>query len=62
VLLVLTFSTRLVDAVSYLGLGRVFTANTTGHGSVRRIAAVLAMLLGAIAGALLRQPRSRPVR
>src|SRR3954452_16790574 len=30
-LLVLTFSTGLVDAVSYLGLGRVFTANMTGH-------------------------------
>lgn len=30
-LLVLTFSTGLVDAVSYLGLGRVFTANMTGN-------------------------------
>src|SRR3954453_5904690 len=30
-LLVLTFSTGLVDAVSYLGLGRVFTANLTGN-------------------------------
>src|SRR3954447_13117306 len=29
-LLVLTFTTGLVDAVSYLGLGRVFTANMTG--------------------------------
>jgi uncharacterized membrane protein YoaK (UPF0700 family) len=28
---VLTFSTGLVDAVSYLGLGRVFTANMTGN-------------------------------
>jgi uncharacterized membrane protein YoaK (UPF0700 family) len=27
----LTFSTGLVDAVSYLGLGRVFTANMTGN-------------------------------
>jgi uncharacterized membrane protein YoaK (UPF0700 family) len=104
-LLVLTFSTGLVDAVSYLGLGRVFTANMTGNivllgfgmlalamgvrnatvrrlavpdltttvltmtltglaadsrlaggsgkGSVRRIAAVLAMLAGSLAGALL---------
>jgi uncharacterized membrane protein YoaK (UPF0700 family) len=30
-LLALTFSTGLVDAVSYLGLGRVFTANMTGN-------------------------------
>jgi uncharacterized membrane protein YoaK (UPF0700 family) len=29
--LVLTFTTGLVDAVSYLGLGRVFTANMTGN-------------------------------
>jgi uncharacterized membrane protein YoaK (UPF0700 family) len=31
VLLVLTFTTGLVDAVSYLGLGHVFTANMTGN-------------------------------
>src|ERR1700740_3024901 len=30
-LLVLTFTTGLVDAASYLGLGRVFTANMTGN-------------------------------
>jgi uncharacterized membrane protein YoaK (UPF0700 family) len=30
-LLVFTFTTGLVDAVSYLGLGRVFTANMTGN-------------------------------
>jgi uncharacterized membrane protein YoaK (UPF0700 family) len=30
-LLVMTFSTGLVDAASYLGLGRVFTANMTGN-------------------------------
>src|SRR6476620_2601364 len=30
-LLVLTFTTGLIDAVSYLGLGRVFTANMTGN-------------------------------
>jgi uncharacterized membrane protein YoaK (UPF0700 family) len=30
-LLVLTFTTGLVDSVSYLGLGRVFTANMTGN-------------------------------
>src|SRR3954471_19502379 len=30
-LLALTFTTGLVDAVSYLGLGRVFAANMTGN-------------------------------
>lgn len=30
-LLMLTFTTGLVDAVSYLGLGRVFAANMTGN-------------------------------
>jgi uncharacterized membrane protein YoaK (UPF0700 family) len=30
-LIVLTFITGLVDAVSYIGLGRVFTANMTGN-------------------------------
>jgi uncharacterized membrane protein YoaK (UPF0700 family) len=30
-LLVLTFTTGIVDAVSYLGLGRVFAANMTGN-------------------------------
>src|ERR1700757_420797 len=29
--MVLTFTTGLVDAVSYLGLGHVFTANMTGN-------------------------------
>src|SRR5262249_59224931 len=31
VLLALTFVTGIVDAVSYLGLGHVFTANMTGN-------------------------------
>jgi uncharacterized membrane protein YoaK (UPF0700 family) len=31
VLLVLTFTTGLIDAVSFLGLGHVFTANMTGN-------------------------------
>jgi uncharacterized membrane protein YoaK (UPF0700 family) len=30
-LIVLTFSTGLIDAASYLGLGKVFTANMTGN-------------------------------
>jgi uncharacterized membrane protein YoaK (UPF0700 family) len=66
-LLVLTFTTGLVDAVSYLGLGRVFTANMTGNivllgfgiagGSglpvVAPIVSLLAFLLGSGAGGAL---------
>lgn len=39
-LIVLTFTTGLVDAVSYLGLGRVFTANMTGNVVLLGFAAV----------------------
>jgi uncharacterized membrane protein YoaK (UPF0700 family) len=63
-LLVLTFTTGLVDAVSYLGLGRVFTANMTGNivllgfglagGTglpvVAPLVSLAAFLLGALAG------------
>jgi uncharacterized membrane protein YoaK (UPF0700 family) len=66
-LLVLTFTTGLVDAVSYLGLGRVFTANMTGNvvllgfgvaGSpglpvVAPISSLTAFLLGAVTGGIL---------
>src|ERR671936_2116975 len=66
-LLVLTFTTGLVDAVSYLGLGRVFTANMTGNvvllgfgiaGSgglpvVAPLVSLGAFLLGASAGGVL---------
>src|ERR1700755_1545481 len=66
-LLVLTFTTGLVDAVSYLGLGRVFTANMTGNvvllgfgiaGSaglpvVAPIVSLAAFLVGSGAGGLL---------
>jgi len=66
-LLVLTFTTGLVDAVSYLGLGHVFTANMTGNivllgfgiaGSgglpiVSPIVSLAAFLLGAGCGGLL---------
>ncbi len=66
-LLVLTFTTGLVDAVSYLGLGHVFTANMTGNivllgfglagGSGLPVVAPLvslgAFLLGAAAGGVL---------
>jgi uncharacterized membrane protein YoaK (UPF0700 family) len=66
-LLALTFTTGLVDAVSYLGLGRVFTANMTGNvvllgfgiaGSgglpvVAPIVSLIAFLAGAVAGGIL---------
>jgi uncharacterized membrane protein YoaK (UPF0700 family) len=66
-LLVLTFTTGLVDAVSYLGLGRVFTANMTGNvvllgfgiaGSgglpvLAPIISLVAFLAGAVLGGIL---------
>jgi uncharacterized membrane protein YoaK (UPF0700 family) len=66
-LLVLTFTTGVVDAVSYLGLGHVFTANMTGNvvflgfglaGSgglpvVAPIVSLMAFLLGSAAGGVL---------
>src|SRR5437879_4984827 len=64
VLLVLTVTTGLIDAVSVLGLGRVFTANMTGNvvflgfalarvpgfSAVRSLAALAAFLAGAVIG------------
>src|SRR5947199_10655240 len=66
-LLALTFTTGLVDAVSYLGLGRVFTANMTGNvvllgfgiagsGGLPVLAPIIslaAVLLGALVGGML---------
>ncbi|MGO9750842.1 MAG: YoaK family protein [Solirubrobacteraceae bacterium] len=66
-LLVLTFTTGLVDAVSYLGLGHVFTANMTGNivllgfglADIRGLPVLAPLvslgsfLLGAVAGGLL---------
>jgi uncharacterized membrane protein YoaK (UPF0700 family) len=63
-LMVLTVGTGLVDAISFLGLGRVFTANMTGNVvflgfavagapglSIRRsLTSLIAFLLGAILG------------
>jgi uncharacterized membrane protein YoaK (UPF0700 family) len=63
-LLVLTAVTGVVDAVSYLGLGHVFTANMTGNiaflgfaiagvpgvSATRSIAALAAFFAGAVAG------------
>jgi uncharacterized membrane protein YoaK (UPF0700 family) len=68
-LLTLTFSTGLVDAVSYLGLGRVFSANMTGNivllgfgiaggydlPIVAPIVSLLAFLVGAALGGRLAQ-------
>ena len=45
-LLVLTVTTGLIDAVSYLGLGHVFTANMTGN------IVLLGFGLAALAGCL----------
>src|SRR5881409_2057801 len=64
VLVVLTITTGLIDAVSVLGLGRVFTANMTGNiaflgfalarvpefSARRSLAALAAFLIGAVIG------------
>src|SRR5258707_6759506 len=66
-LIALTFTTGLVDAVSYLGLGRVFTANMTGNvvllgfgiagsGGLPVLAPIIslaAFLIGAVVGGIL---------
>src|SRR5437016_4357601 len=63
-LLVLTITTGVIDAVSVLGLGRVFTANMTGNivflgfalagvpgfSALRSVAALAAFLVGAVIG------------
>jgi uncharacterized membrane protein YoaK (UPF0700 family) len=67
VLLALSFTTGLIDAVSYLGLGRVFTANMTGNvvllgfgitGTgglpvISPLVSALAFLVGALGGGML---------
>src|SRR5437588_1437925 len=73
-LLILTFTTGLIDAVSFLALGRVFTANMTGNivllgfgvaGSgglpvVAPLASLAAFLLGSgIGGVLVRRMGER---
>jgi uncharacterized membrane protein YoaK (UPF0700 family) len=66
-LIVLTFTTGLVDAVSVLGLGRVFTANMTGNvvflgfalagipgfSALRSLVSLSAFLAGALGGGCL---------
>src|SRR5437667_5295750 len=75
-LLTLTFVTGLIDAVSFVGLGHVFTANMTGNvvflgfalggagglSPYRSIAALLAFALGALAGGRLGTSARRTVR
>jgi uncharacterized membrane protein YoaK (UPF0700 family) len=75
-LLSLTFVTGLIDAVSFVGLGHVFTANMTGNvvflgfalggagglSPYRSIAALLAFALGALAGGRLGTSARRTVR
>jgi uncharacterized membrane protein YoaK (UPF0700 family) len=64
VLLVMTAATGIVDAVSYLGLGHIFTANMTGNivlmgfrlggasgiSLSRSVIALFCFMLGAVAG------------
>jgi uncharacterized membrane protein YoaK (UPF0700 family) len=66
-LVILTATTGLVDAVSVLGLGRVFTANMTGnvvflafalvsvpeYSAARSLASLVAFLTGAVLGGIL---------
>lgn len=67
VLIALTFSTGLIDAVSFLSLGRVFTANMTGNivllgfavggatglSVARSVASLLAFMAGALIGGII---------
>jgi uncharacterized membrane protein YoaK (UPF0700 family) len=66
-LMVLTFSTGLIDAVSFISLGRVFTANMTGNivllgfavggatglSAARSAASLLAFMAGALIGGII---------
>ena len=75
-LLVLTFVTGIVDAVSVLGLGRVFTANMTGNvvflgfavagvsefSIARSLTALAAFLAGAVLGGRLGSRMAEPRR
>jgi uncharacterized membrane protein YoaK (UPF0700 family) len=76
VLICLTAVTGLIDAVSFLGLGRIFTANMTGNivllgfafagvpdlSVLRSGAAVIAFAAGSVAGARLTRPGRAPER
>ena len=66
-LIALTFSTGLIDAVSFISLGRVFTANMTGNivllgfavggatslSAARSVASLLAFMAGALLGGVI---------
>jgi uncharacterized membrane protein YoaK (UPF0700 family) len=74
-LLVLAWSAGFVDAASFLGLGRVFTANMTGNtvflglalgrldlaGALRSIAALAGFCLGVVTGAMIPAKVSQPM-
>jgi uncharacterized membrane protein YoaK (UPF0700 family) len=73
-LLVLTFSAGSVDAISYLGLGRVFTAMMTGNivllglalaqgevlAALRSIVALIGFAIGVFVGAIVVERESEP--
>jgi uncharacterized membrane protein YoaK (UPF0700 family) len=73
-LLVLTFSAGSVDAISYLGLGHVFTAMMTGNivllglalaqgevlAALRSIVALLGFAVGVFVGAIIAERESQP--
>src|SRR5262245_48074699 len=73
-LLALTFSAGSVDAISYLGLGHVFTAMMTGNtvllglalaqgeslAALRSIIALLGFAIGVFAGAIIVERESEP--
>jgi uncharacterized membrane protein YoaK (UPF0700 family) len=73
-LLVLTFSAGCVDAISYLGLGHVFTAMMTGNtvllglavaqgevlAALRSIVALLGFAIGVFVGAIIAERESQP--
>ena len=49
-LLALTFAAGSVDALSYVGLSRVFTANMTGNAVLLGLATIGAIVVGAVIG------------
>jgi uncharacterized membrane protein YoaK (UPF0700 family) len=71
-LISLTFATGVVDAVSYLGLGQIFTANMTGntvflaialgHGNVLTAGRSVVAIAGFAAGALVAGRRLEPIK
>jgi uncharacterized membrane protein YoaK (UPF0700 family) len=76
-LLALTVVTGLIDAVSFLGLGHIFTANMTGNvvflgfalggaqglSAIRSVTALFVFAFGSLLGGrvIKRRPRPRPI-